>query len=291
MTLSQVSFDIQTPATDDTLGAHIAHALSLGLPECDDQPLKTLTVIANGPSASLYDFDSSGPTLALNGALKLFTDRGKAPTYWACCDPQALVADFLIDPPLSTIYLVASKCHPLVFQMLQGRDVRLWHIDDHPMTRTGVRAVAVASSVTLCAISQLSQLSRIEGYRHFETYGWDACFNGTEDHAGHHVEDFPDNTVSVAVGATPVTLPPRKATWLEWSLNATGLALNRFAIWLSQLKPIPQPSQSFEGGREFMTTTTWAAEAQDATVQLHYSEYSVNINGDGLIKAILASRS
>lgn len=291
MTLSPVGFQIIVPHGEDTISAHIAHALSLGLPEFDDGPLKTLSVIANGPSASLYDFDTPGPTLALNGALKLFTDRGKAPTYWACCDPQALVADFLVNPPLETVYLVASKCHPLVFQMLQGRDVRLWHIDDHPMVKTGHRAIPVASSVTLCAISLMA---RVYGVRHFETYGWDACFNGTEHHAGQHIneDDYPDNTVSVSVGATQITTPPKRPpTPLESLLNATALRINRFAVWLAQLKPIPQPTQGFEGGTDYLTTSTWAAEAQDATVLSHYADYTINVNGDGMVSAILASRA
>jgi hypothetical protein len=287
MSYPRVAFEILVPCNGDELAANIAHALSLGLPEFDDAPLKTLSVIANGPSATLYDFDAPGPTLALNGALKLFTDRGKAPTYWACCDPQALVADFLTDPPMSTIYLVASKCHPLVFQMLQGRDVRLWHIDDHPMVKEGHRAVSVASSVTLCAMTLMSRF----GFRHFETYGWDACFYGTEHHAGQHVCDYPENTVSVSVGATQVTIPPsRSPTPLESLLSKVALAINRFAVWLSNLKPIPQPTQSFEGGREFLTTSTWAAEAQDATIQLHYADTTVNINGDGMVKAIIGSK-
>lgn len=249
-----VQFQINVPCDSDRLAANIAHAMSLGLSEMDDTALKSLTIIANGPSAKLFDINSPGDTLAVNGALKLFTDQGKAPTYWACCDPQALVADFLIDPPTQTIYLVASKCDPLVFQMLQGRDVRLWHIDDHPLTKSGHRAVAVASSVTLCVMSLMRQI----GYRNFETYGWDACFEGLEQHAGEFIEDYPEGTIDLCVGATVTTAE--------------------------------DGSQSHEGGRWFKTTSTWAAEAQDAIIQTHYSDYRVTVNGDGLIRAMLAAK-
>lgn len=42
-------------------------------------------------------------------------------------------------------------------------------------------------------------------------------------------------------------------------------------------------------GRPFQTTTTWAAEAQDAVNQLAGADYRVQIEGDGMIKAIVGA--
>lgn len=255
MTYPVVKFDILTPCNGDQVAQNIAHARSLGLPEFDDQDLKILHIVANGPSAKLFDPTTPGPTLAVNGAGKLF-NPDQPPTYWAVCDPQALVADFFKDPPLHTIYLVASKCDPLVFEMLKGRDVRLWHIDDHPSTKSGCRAVSVASSVTLCVLTLMQRF----GFRHFETWGWDACFYDTEHHAGQHVTDFPENTVDLCVGAIAITD------------DATG-------------------ETKYDGGRWFRTTSTWAAEGQDAVIQTHYADYTLTVHGDGLIKALLEARA
>lgn len=258
MTIGNVSFEIHTPLDGERIADHIAHACSLGLPEADSAPLKHLTIIANGPSARLFDVRRAGcnhheepiDTLAVNGALKLFTDQGQAPTYWACCDPQELVADFIPDdPPRNTTYLVASKAHASVFRKLRDRDLRLWHINDHPIPQ-GRRAVACASSVTLCA---LSLMRGAFGYRVFDTYGWDACYEGLQHHASERpLAELPQGTVHLKVGTTVV-------------------------------------DDEFVGGRSFYTTTTWAAEAQDAMIQLHHSDYQVNIHGDGLIKAIRES--
>lgn len=268
MNYPTVQFSIVTPCDGDELGANIAHARSLGLPAADADPIRTLTVVANGPSARLFNPLIRTDTLAVNGALKLFTDAGTYPTYWACCDPQALVADFLIDAPEETIYLVASKSSPLVFQMLADRDVRVWDVDDHP-TSKGPRSVACASSVTLVAMQLMRDAF---GYRAFETYGWDGCFNGTEHHAGQHSDTRPDNFVQVTVGATLIPAPVMP----QWMIERGFRFMNN------------QPH--YEGGRTFDTTSTWAAEAQDAVVQMHYASYSVRIHGDGLIKAILESR-
>lgn len=254
MNLPVVQFDIRTPCDDGEISGHIAHACSLGLPEADAQPLRTLTIIANGPSAR--DAPLDGDTLALNGALKLFMNTGRTPTYWAACDPQALVADFLPDnPPQGVIYLVASKCHPSVFEKLKGRDVRIWHINDHPIP-DGLHKVHVASSVTLVV---MPLMRRAFGYRAFDLHGWDACYEQIAPGViKHHASalsmtEYPEGTLDLIVGAT-------------------------------------QTEDGFEGGRTFKTSRTWAAEAQDAMVQLQYADYRVTIHGDGLIKAIRESR-
>jgi hypothetical protein len=109
------------------------------------------------------------------------------------------------------------------------------------------------------------------GYRHFETYGWDGCFYGTEHHAGEHFESPPDNFVQVTVGATHVPAP----------------ALPQ---WLLERHRFPNLRDEYVGGRTFDTTSTWAAEAQDATILSHYMTPTLRIHGDGLVKAILESR-
>lgn len=148
---------------------------------------RSLTIVANGPTARSADLIrlADSETLALNGSLKLFTDYGLAPTYWAACDPQAKVADFLPDnPPAETVYLVASKCHQSVFEKLKGRDVRLWHLMDHPAE--GRSRIALASSVTISA----SWLMHRMGFTDFEYWGWDGCFLDGRHHASSN-EPFP----------------------------------------------------------------------------------------------------
>lgn len=192
--MALVDFDIYTPCDNETLARHIEHSLSLGLPEADAHPLPLLKVIANGPSARKADL--SGCTLAVNGALKLFTDQGLAPTMWAACDPQELVADFLKDAPKSTHYYLASKCHPSVFEALKDHPhVYLWHIDDC-MIPEGLRAVPSASTITLTAIILMRRL----GFRRIETHGWDCCYLDGLDHANPNAKRHPtasDVTVNV----------------------------------------------------------------------------------------------
>lgn len=186
-----VSFDIQTPVDSSVVRDQVLLSRNRGIREADDGN-RWLNIVANGPSAK--DQDYFGNTLALNGALSLFPED-RPPTYWAACDPQPLVADFIgKDPPLFTQYLVASKCHSSVFEALEHRNVKLWHINDCDLA--GPRTVPCAVSVTLCAMMLMQRL----GYRRFEIYGWDCCLG--EDgshHAGASVAPAA-NTIDLEVG-------------------------------------------------------------------------------------------
>lgn len=170
------------PADDETLAAHIRHALGLGLPELRDFEYprsEELRVVANGPSAIRAPLD--GVTVAVNGALRLFTVQRLAPTYWIACDPQELVADFLNEAPEETIYLVASKCHPAVFERLKDRKVVLWHVGELG-TLPLVEAYAPVTpfkSVTACLPEVFARM----GYRNFAIWGWDCCVLGGVENA------------------------------------------------------------------------------------------------------------
>lgn len=158
------------------------------------KPKRTaINIIASGPSALLAPFRSA-PTLSLNNSLKLFADRDTEPTYWAACDPQELVASFIPDePPKNTTYLVASKCHPSVFDKLKDRKVLVWHVDDCGKDQLEGRiAIPTAVSITLCALN----LSRLLGYADMNVWGWDGCYIDGKDHAVLQPHD-PTNDVTV----------------------------------------------------------------------------------------------
>lgn len=194
--LPAIEFDIRTPLDEPTIRRHIAHALSLGHREALEQP-ETLTIVAGGPSALKAPL-TSGPTLAVNGSLGLFTAKGLAPTYYAACDPQQHLVDFLGNPPAETTYYIASKCHPDVFKALKSRDVRLWHIDDYIPG-----SVASAPSITLTALNLFARM----GWRRFEVWGWDCCYQDGKHHALDQIHNSDDRTLEVGERAFKTTAP------------------------------------------------------------------------------------
>lgn len=249
----EIEFDLQTPLNIDIIAGHVAHALSLGLP--NTQTRKHLAIVANGPTAKAAPFGNFGmPTLALNGGLRQFVERGLAPTYWAACDPQELVADFLKDAPEETIYLVASKCHPAVFEALKNRRVFVWHVADQ-IVPNALRA-PLCCSITMCAAWEMTRPSF--GFTDLQFWGWDASFQDDEHHAGDAAGNFRSRPDYV-------------------SINMGG-------------KIIEGPNgPEIEGGRNFETTHTWAAEADFAQqfIQLcGYYDIGLTIHGDGMMAAV-----
>lgn len=233
-----VDFDVRVPVDNAGLVENVHHAFSLGLPELPEfggDWDETLQIVAGGPSALSAPLD--GPTLALNGAMRIFTQRGLAPSYWAGCDPQEALADFIPDdPPQSTFYLVASKCHPKVFEKLRGRSVIVWHVSDEatwPIVRDHHPVLAWVS-ITLCSFELMARL----GWKRFSVWGWDGSYVDGQDHA------FPQ---------------PHRSDDIEVDLN----------------------------GRKFSTTTTWALEAQTATVALAGFPFKIHVHGDGFMPAML----
>ncbi len=206
--------EIVLPVDRDGIRAHLRHALSLGLPTLLEQPPSVppaMHIVANGPSSATAALDAGWYAIAVNGALALYTERGMRPAFWVCCDPQARVAEFLDRAPRETVYLVASQCHPAVFEALAGRDVRLWHVADRnimDLLAADAECVLGGSSVTLRTLSLFARL----GVQHFQTRGWDGCFLDGRDHAvpqPHEAE-----RITVVVGER------RFASTHAWALEA-----------------------------------------------------------------------
>jgi hypothetical protein len=212
---SVVQFEIKTPLDGAAIRTHIQSALSRGLDEVEIAAPREqrLAIVANGPSAlnaplhaPLNGSSVEEPTLAMNNALHLFVDRGIAPDYWMASDPQACVADYLRDAPRDTVYLVASKCHPAVFDALRDRRVVLWHCAE-PGTLdllTGRLVIQSSITVTLCALNLMPVL----GYQRLATWGWDGCYLSDRDHAAtqpHHRGG--DITIEVMPGQQFTTTP------------------------------------------------------------------------------------
>ncbi len=189
-----IEFDYILPVDVETCRQNVSVNCARKIP--DAIPRRKLTIVANGPSSRNLDiWKIGGPILALNGAIKLFHDRGTWPTYWACCDPQELVADFLPErPPQETVYYVASKCHASVFQKLQNNIVRLWHVSDHKSE--GRWHIAPSSSVTITACWLMNRL----GFTDFEFWGWDGCFMDGKHHASNNDDWSSVPTLSLNYG-------------------------------------------------------------------------------------------
>lgn len=173
MTDATVIFDIQTPATKDVMGEHIAYALSLGLSHVQPNTHSgRVSLLANGPSARTAG-PINGPLAAVNGAIGLCD-----PEWFVICDPKQDVTRFLPHVFPETQVLAATKCHPDVFEDLiaKGHTPHIYAIDDYPCEGPSIPS---AVSVTLTTMSLL----RFMGFTHIDVYGWDGCIIDGQMHA------------------------------------------------------------------------------------------------------------
>lgn len=194
---SRVQFEAAVPVDNAGLIANIQHALGLRLPELRDFEYarrEPLTILANGPSARQYKGNGKH-VLALNGALRFCDAERIVPDFWAACDPQSIVTDFLHCAPYDTTYLVASKCHPSVFERLQDRNVVLWHVWERATAHLFEDRISVpaAQSITGTAFELATHL----GYRAFKTWGWDACYMDGQSHAAPQFNAGEDRAVEI----------------------------------------------------------------------------------------------
>lgn len=85
-----------------------------------------LSVCGFAPSLKETYRQLVGDVMACNRAHDWLIGAGIVPKWCLLMDPLEVIAD-MITPHLGVTYLVASRCHPRVFEKLAGYDVVVWH--------------------------------------------------------------------------------------------------------------------------------------------------------------------
>lgn len=180
----------------------IASACQRGLPEAGiyEPHGRTLALCGYGPS--IREFveelrETKADIMTTSGAHDVLVEAGVYPTYHVECDAQQHKAKLVKRPNDVTRYLIASCCHPDVFDNLKGRNVALWHVahtqeEDREVDKYVLRAVKVIGAPS--SGGRAMGLAFVLGYRRFMVYGMDSSFpfDETRDekeqfqHAGDH---------------------------------------------------------------------------------------------------------
>lgn len=150
-----------------------------------------VALIGGGPSVKAYVEQLqkfTGPTIACGSSYDWCVNNGIHPTYCVLCDSDEVVCKYITRALKSTIFLVASQCHPSVFEMLAENAVAIWHcfnnnIDTIKDVDSNFVAVGGGCTVGLRALS----LSVAMGYKFVEFYGFDSCIVSETE---HHAYDF-----------------------------------------------------------------------------------------------------
>jgi len=171
-------------AEDETLFAHMDAAIARGYPQVKQaEPAHTGSVllVASAPSVRgqlevIKKLKAAGsPIVAIKGAHDWLIAHGVIPDYALAIDPQEHRIAFY-KPHKDVHYMIASQCHPAMFDNLDGHQVTIWH----PYVKKGQtrpKNCMLIGGGTTSGLRAIS-LFYVLGYRQFELFGFDSCNTG-----------------------------------------------------------------------------------------------------------------
>lgn len=193
-----------------------------------------IAIVGFGPSLNdtwekIRDFKY---IMSCSGSHKYLVDRGIIPTWHVEVDPRIHKIQLIGQPQKETQYLIASTCHPKLFDHLDGYDVSLWHIFDASddglrLLPQGEWLVTGGCDVGLRALT----LAAFLGFRDLHIFGMDG--NARER---KHADEHPN--------------APKKFSITEYDgmqyLTTSGMLTAAQQIW-HELDMMPKVNATFYG--------------------------------------------
>jgi uncharacterized Rossmann fold enzyme len=88
---------------------------------------KPVSIVGAGPSLAWTYKDLVGDVFACNSAHDFLLGKGIIPAYTMIWDAHPIMHGMIERPHKDVKYLIASRCHPSVFEKLKDYDVTVWH--------------------------------------------------------------------------------------------------------------------------------------------------------------------
>lgn len=214
MVLEGVTLHGDINTSDEVLLAHVESAIRRGLPQVWPQAAcgERIALVGGGPSLAdtegeLVDLIHRGAKLVtLNGAYDWCRARNLRPSAQIVLDAREANARFVAADVPDCRYLLASQCHPAVFEAVADRaNVWLWHA---VAAREGPVAAALdayylqrwtpipgGTTVAMRALILLRTL----GFLRFDLFGIDSCWLDGQHHAFEQPENAGDRQVRCTV--------------------------------------------------------------------------------------------
>lgn len=172
--------------TVEEIHRHIHGCLDRGLPElapaiCSHDG--TFCIVGSGPSMPDYVDDLRAnmalgrPVCAINHAHDWLIDRDVTPTFFLTLDPRPRANHHLQHVSDQTIYLLASRCHPEMFDRLSNANVLVWHAwaaQDQAEEIWSTRKTFLIGGGTTSGLRAIA-VGYMLGFRKFILYGMDSC--------------------------------------------------------------------------------------------------------------------
>lgn len=183
----------------------------------------TCSVVGSGPTIRETHKELVGDVLAINSAISYLLDMGIVPKFGVLWDGTEVIEKFARPHPGIT-YLVASRCHPKVFERLKGCKVVVWHAggdhdildvmqDQEVATRMGIPQPLICGGSA--GVTRTIYVASVLGYTDVHLFGADSCYSGDDTHVRGSV--VPEKDILVSLGDNSEGAP---AIWFrttpEW---------------------------------------------------------------------------
>lgn len=180
--MRELRIQCENYGTAEDNGSNILSALGRNLPTL--QPALcahdgTFVIAASGPSLPSFieeirkEQESGRPVCSINGAHDFLVESGVIPNLFLTVDPRPMPQN-VKSPQPETIYCLASRVNPELFDRLKEHRVMLWHsygaAAEAPYYK-GQPSIGGGSTSGMRAIT----VGYIMGYRKFILYGMDSC--------------------------------------------------------------------------------------------------------------------
>jgi uncharacterized Rossmann fold enzyme len=209
----------------------ILAAMARGLPEFAPALVAhdgTMVIAGSGPSLPAFideiraEQQQGRPICAVNGAHDFLCEQGIVPELFLTVDPRDLRHN-LRHKNEDTIYLLASRVAPEVFDHLKDCRVMLWHSAGHPSEMpvfegTGVKKIGGGSTSGLRAIA----VTYLMGFRKMLLFGFDSC-NDAEGRKRFDSGTVTVNTDVIVGGRTFVCSMAMAAQANEFQMSTYGM--------------------------------------------------------------------
>ena len=176
-------------STQDELEYNVETNMKRDTPRFMDLPLliarnEPIAICGGGPSLDdhaeeIKQFDQ---VLTCGSAHDHVVSLGITPTFACAVDAMADSKDYFKNPQAKTTFLLASQCHPTLYDQLKDHKIAMWHfrgqVDKEELFK-GEKQIAWGCMIGVISIP----LALCLGFQHLHFFGFDGNHVGHKHHA------------------------------------------------------------------------------------------------------------
>lgn len=171
-----------------------------------------VSIVGSGPSISWTYQDIVGDVIACNSAHDFLISKGVIPKYAMVWDAHPVMGNIIKTPQKDVIYLIASRCHPSVFETLRGFNVVVWHalggdsVEQLLIKRNKMEPIIAGGS---SSVTRATHVAGALGYtKEMHLFGVDSSYAQTESHVNGSIAESGPNKMQLRVCGTWFTVAP-----------------------------------------------------------------------------------